>query len=207
MDLSDNLIQWINATSLVPYSTLVEFRCRLCTHPALSVYAENSIFSHLTYLKILDLSDTRFLLEENHLQFEWPENLRILILDNCFIRNLNFGKLPQLEKLQAVNNNLEYFPEFHPSAPLSYLDLRNNSLNNMTTAALQSLCLLEYLALTFPKSSFVIDASNYCQCHEMEAWIKLNDIKGALPLNCTFSRTLKFTNKLDIFAAFLPMSV
>lgn len=154
-------------------------------------------FYDLPLLETLDISHSPLHIS-GAAKFQWPKNLKLLRLNGIHNVSFDFSELRQLEILVAINCNKDLFPLFHPKAPLTFVDLRENKISNIVVEDVAKYCLLGNLIINmllydFTKLNQVVQKPPYddfhCMCLRLKAWAQMKDIYGLDYLECFIKST------------------
>lgn len=157
------------------------------------IHYDSKVFVSLKNLETLDISESAFNIWSK--EIIWPTSLKSLsvaALPEAKFLGLNLSTLNQLEYLNASNNQIEDFPILHPEAPVYWIDLFDNPLNNVTAEHLAPYCLLRWFRIRVQKGEFN-DLVHSCQCRRVEQWMIMHHISGFDGFSCTKPRMCVFT--------------
>lgn len=158
--------------------TLIELRLkRLLRYPKdRGRYTSLDQFYNLKKLLTFEFSGSSLHDIDN---WQYPENLLSLILDNNKYKQITIDNLANLQKLSVNDNFFDDLPKFHnPPPPILSLSLKRNNLGKFSVARLAPLCELEKLELENRDSDFFKpDAA--CNCRNVQMWMQEFSIAGS----------------------------
>lgn len=127
----------------------------------------NDAFSELDKLQLLDISKSCTDADN----FQFPDHLRILKMNDCKMSTEQaLSNIEGLIEFHAENAGLREFPNFHPSAPLEYLDFRSNDIE-MEASDIAPFCQVKKIRFQFNSGSRMLSNDAYCDCTELESWM------------------------------------
>lgn len=146
-----------------------------------------NFFAPLTEIDTLDMSGVLIHFDDF---FILPLTLTRFCINYSNLTSLDVSYLDQLSTLSVAHNQLTSFPKVYLTAPLLFVDLRFNPMNELTYEDVAPFCELMSLSLQLPSTSSLISPKRFQQCCMLANWAVAHNISDTTEgLKCTSYRS------------------